>query len=66
MKFDQLLCEVCHEPVIDEKSLDKDIQKEIYRPSEHERYNVEIQTGKNIGEFTGIDGNDANIDVEVT
>jgi len=41
-KFHQVQCEVCHHPVVDEKTLPAEIRSKIYRPKPDEKYNVEV------------------------
>src|SRR5262245_44959017 len=41
-KFERQLCEVCHETIIVEEELPPEIREKIYRPAEHEVYDIEI------------------------
>jgi hypothetical protein len=41
-KFHQQNCEVCHEPIFENKQFPKEIQDQIYRPGDGEAYNVTV------------------------
>jgi len=40
------LCEVCGEPITDTSKLPPEIQDKVYRPRDHEQYNVEVVVEK--------------------
>lgn len=65
-KFHRDVCEVCHEPVTDISKLPKEIRDKVYKPSEHEEYNIEEKFVDETTQKVAVapDGN-AEVDIEL-
>lgn len=64
-KFHRSYCEVCHEPIVDERELPPSIREKIYRPQQGEAYNVEVEFPRKDESFGGNFMQAESIDIEI-